>query len=166
MPHWTHRSVMITKSYSRLLHYCKQNQTRPITLYSFSICSILNTIWRYEYQKLYDKSFVIYISLQDQAVFDLIVKHELYDCAFENIISLISFNRQVWTVFENVELNNSISSVNFLPKRKPLMCWLKIWNVYQSRKSLINYWKTKCICTTWVRPRLAFHISLPTSSWC
>ena len=49
----------------------------------------------YEYQKLLDKSFVIYISLADQAVFDFLVKHNLYECAFENIIPLIELDQKV-----------------------------------------------------------------------
>ena len=49
----------------------------------------------YEYQKLFDKSFVIYIGLSDQTVFEFLVKHNLYKCAFENIISLIALNRKV-----------------------------------------------------------------------
>ena len=49
----------------------------------------------YEYQKLFDKSFVIYISLADQGVFDFLAKHNLYECAFKNIQPLITLNRQV-----------------------------------------------------------------------
>jgi vacuolar protein sorting-associated protein 41 len=47
----------------------------------------------YEYQKLYNKSFVIYINLADQTVFDFLVKHDLYDCALDNIIALIDLNK-------------------------------------------------------------------------
>jgi hypothetical protein len=50
---------------------------------------------RFEYQKLFDRSFVIYISLQDQAVFDLVKTHSLFECAFQNIIPLMKLNRQV-----------------------------------------------------------------------
>lgn len=49
----------------------------------------------YEYQKLFDKSFVIYIDLSDQTVFGFLIKHNLYKCAFENIISLIALNQKV-----------------------------------------------------------------------
>lgn len=49
----------------------------------------------YEYQKLYDESFRIYIRLKDQIVFDFLLKHGLYECAFENIIALIALNRKV-----------------------------------------------------------------------
>ncbi len=49
----------------------------------------------YEYQKLFDKSFVIYINLKDQTVFDFLTKHNLFACAFENIIALITLNREV-----------------------------------------------------------------------
>lgn len=49
----------------------------------------------YEYQKLLDKAFVIYINLADQAVFEFLIKHNLYECAFENIIQLIGLNKDV-----------------------------------------------------------------------
>ena len=47
----------------------------------------------YEYQRLFDKSFVIYINLADQTVFDFLVKHSLYECAFDNLTRLIELNR-------------------------------------------------------------------------
>lgn len=50
----------------------------------------------YEYQKLFDKSFVIYINLKDQTVFEFLSKHSLYECAFENIIPLITLNKKVF----------------------------------------------------------------------
>jgi hypothetical protein len=49
----------------------------------------------YEYQKLFDKSFVIYINLKDLSVFEFLNKHDLYDCAFDNIIHLINLNKEV-----------------------------------------------------------------------
>ena len=49
----------------------------------------------YEYQHLYEKAFVIYINLCDQTVFDFLLKHELYECAFDNMIALITLNRKV-----------------------------------------------------------------------
>ena len=48
----------------------------------------------YEYQKQFDKSFVIYINhLNDPAVFDFLHKHNLYECAFENVTRLIGLNK-------------------------------------------------------------------------
>ena len=59
----------------------------------------------YEYQKLLDKSFVIYINLGDQAVFDFLVKHNLYECAFENIIQLIELDKDkaIGVLVDNVD---------------------------------------------------------------
>lgn len=59
----------------------------------------------YEYQKLLDKSFVIYINLADQAVFEFLVKHNLYECAFENIIALIELDQKkaVGILVDNVD---------------------------------------------------------------
>lgn len=56
---------------------------------------------RYEYQKLYEKSFVIYINLGDPVVFDFLVRHNLFECAFENIIDLINLNKEVTFVHSN-----------------------------------------------------------------
>lgn len=44
---------------------------------------------------MFDKAFEIYINLQDQAVFDFLLKHELFDCAYNNLIDLISLNKEV-----------------------------------------------------------------------
>ena len=58
----------------------------PILLKSLAIL--------YEYQKQFDKSFVIYINhLNDPAVFDFLHKHNLYECAFENVQRLIGLNK-------------------------------------------------------------------------
>lgn len=48
----------------------------------------------YEYQQLFDKAFVIYIDLADQTVFDFLLKHELYECAFDNIVALIALDKR------------------------------------------------------------------------
>lgn len=48
----------------------------------------------YEYQQLFEKAFAIYIDLADQTVFDLLLKHELYECAFDHVAALIALNRK------------------------------------------------------------------------
>ncbi|RMZ95803.1 vacuolar sorting-associated 41 -like protein, partial [Brachionus plicatilis] len=59
----------------------------------------------YEYQKMFDKAFEIYLNLQDQAVFDFLLKHELFECAYKNLIELISLNKQrsIQILVDNVE---------------------------------------------------------------
>lgn len=77
--------------YSSLWPSCKTNYSHNA---KFQLVIRLIS-YRYEYQKLYDKTFVIYINLTDQAVFDFLIKHNLYECAFENIIQLIGLNKDV-----------------------------------------------------------------------
>lgn len=61
----------------------------------FKINNLVNKNERYEYQKMFDKAFEIYINLQDPTVFDFLIKHELFECAYNNLIELISLNKQV-----------------------------------------------------------------------
>ena len=69
----------------------------PILLKSLAIL--------YECQKLFDKSFVIYINLNDPAVFEFLHKHNLYECAFENVSRLIALNKDkaIALLVENTE---------------------------------------------------------------
>ena len=50
----------------------------------------------YEHQKMFDKSFLVYIDLKDETlIFEYLNKYQLYDCAFDNIIKLINLNKEV-----------------------------------------------------------------------
>ncbi|CAF0718867.1 unnamed protein product [Brachionus calyciflorus] len=74
----------------------------------------------YEYQKLLDKALVIYINLSDQTVFEFIVKHELYEDAFENVIQLIALNKDktIQILVDNVEKLSVKRVVEKLSKNK------------------------------------------------
>lgn len=72
-------------------------------------------ILRYEYQKLFDKAVVIYINLSDPAVFEFLKKHGLYECAFENLLPLISLDREVCGVLF------FLNFIKFVKRKKSLL---------------------------------------------
>ena len=67
---------------------------------------------RYGYQKLFDKSFVIFIDLKDPTVFDFLIKHNLYECAFENAIGLITLDKKVFFIFASLLFKLGINNLS------------------------------------------------------